>query len=55
MTMHLEYQGNEGVGWRISRQPTSSFPPLAQQVTVILNETKCSEESFIHFDNFIGQ
>jgi len=52
--MHIEYQGKEGVGWRISRQPTPSFP-LAQQVTVILNETKCSEESYTHFDNFIGQ
>jgi len=31
-----------------------SFAPLANQVTVILNETKWSEESQNHFNNFIA-
>ena len=45
----------EGRGWLAGELSTNPFlHSPAKQITVILNETKWSEESHIHFNNFIG-
>jgi len=42
----LVFHWEGGGGWRLSLQPP---PPSKTQMTVILSETKCSEESFSIF------